>query len=145
MLVPLFADLKRHDMGDALKEDFELAEISNREFTTARLWGVADTAPYMHDGRAATLSQAITAHGGEAQVSRDAFVDLSFDEQQQLMTFLGKLRTPTRPNEELLKPEVTEPPLLFGAQEVLMCSPLEMWSTHQPAAILDDGICFDPK
>ena len=54
-------------MGDGLKEDFESAEISNREFITARLWGVADTAPYLHDGRATTLFQAINAHGGEAQ------------------------------------------------------------------------------
>jgi len=108
VLVPLFADLKRHDMGDGLKEDFELAEISNREFTTARLWGVADTAPYLHDGRATTLFQAIEAHGGEAQDSRDAFLALSVEERQQLISFLGRLRTPNRPNQELL-PLVSPP------------------------------------
>ena len=64
VLVALFADLKRHDMGDELKEDFQFGEISNREFTTARLWGVADTAPYLHDGRATTLSQAIMLQTG---------------------------------------------------------------------------------
>ena len=102
VFVPLFADLKRHDMGESLKESFALAEISNSEFTTARLWGIADTAPYLHDGRASTLSQAIEAHGGEAQDARDAFVGLSDDERAQLIYFLGRLRTPDNPNEELI-------------------------------------------
>ena len=102
VFVPLFADLKRHDMGDGLKESFALGEISNSEFTTARLWGIADTAPYLHDGRASTLSQAIEAHGGEAQDARDAFVGLSDDERAELNAFLGRLRTPDNPNEELI-------------------------------------------
>ncbi len=119
VLVPLFADLKRHDMGDELKEDFEFGEISNREFTTARLWGVADTAPYLHDERATTLSQAISAHGGEAEASRDAFLDLSADERKQLIAFLKKLRTPNRPNEELLRPKRPEPLFVPPDREVL--------------------------
>ena len=77
MSVPLFADLKRHKMGPRLAETFEAATVANDEFTTARLWGVADTAPYLHDGRATTLSAAIELHGGEAQSARDAFMALS--------------------------------------------------------------------
>ncbi len=122
VLVPLFADLKRHDMGDGLKEDFQLAKFSNREFTTARLWGVADTAPYLHDGRATTLFQAIEAHGGEALTSRDAFLELSAEERQQLISFLGRLRTPNRPNQELL-PLVSPP--IFENQESPVCLFLE--------------------
>ena len=34
------------------------------EWRTPPLWGVADSAPYMHDGRANTLSDAIELHGG---------------------------------------------------------------------------------
>jgi CxxC motif-containing protein (DUF1111 family) len=83
--VPLHADLKRHDMGDGLAETFSRGEISNREFTTARLWGIADTSPYLHDGRALTLHEAIEAHGGEAQED------------------LKTLRTPEAPNEELVR------------------------------------------
>ena len=72
--VPLFADLKRHDMGDGLAETFALAsDQRNREFTTARLWGIADTGPYLHDGRATTLSEAILLHGGEAEPVRNEF------------------------------------------------------------------------
>ncbi len=105
--VPLFSDLKRHDMGPALAETLEASEspleIPNSHFVTARLWGVADTAPYLHDGRAATLYQAIWYHGGEAQAARDGFVDgLSAADQRVLLRFLGRLRTPHRPNEELL-------------------------------------------
>ena len=102
VFVPLFADLKRHDMGEGLKESFARGEISNSEFTTARLWGIADTAPYIHDGRATTLTQAIEAHGGEAEVARDAFISLSDYERAQLIGFLGRLRTPNNPNEELI-------------------------------------------
>ena len=119
VFVPLFADLKRHDMGDGLKEDSANAEISNREFTTARLWGVADTAPYLHDGRATTLTQAILAHGGDSQASRDAFENLPPSERQPLLALLQKLRTPIRPNEELLhRPAQEEPSVRTGSEHL---------------------------
>ena len=57
MEVQLFSDLKRHDMGPELAESF--GSHLDSQFITARLWGVADTAPYMHDGRATTLTDAI--------------------------------------------------------------------------------------
>jgi hypothetical protein len=96
--VPLFADLKRHDMGDALAESFGLVdEQTNREFTTARLWGIADTAPYLHDGRATTLTEAILYHGGEAQQARDNFDALSAQDRQDLLSFLRSLRVPEEP------------------------------------------------
>ena len=91
-MVPLFADLKRHDMGPELSESFggELAA----QFTTARLWGVADTAPYLHDGRALTLTDAIAMHGGEAQKARNRFVNFYDREKKALLAFLRSLRTP---------------------------------------------------
>ncbi len=101
--VPLFADLKRHKMGPRLAETFERGgEIANDEFTTGRLWGIADTAPYLHDGRATTLYQAIEFHGGEAQTVRDNYLALSNSNQRAVLAFLRKLRTPRRPNEDLL-------------------------------------------
>ena len=36
------------------------------EWRTAPLWGVADSGPYLHDGRAPSLERAIELHGGEA-------------------------------------------------------------------------------
>lgn len=102
VIVPLFADLKRHNMGPGLREDLEGAKIANTDFTTARLWGIADTAPYLHDGRASTLFQAIEAHGGEAQSQRDGFLALSSSRQRRVIAFLQSLRTPRAPNEELV-------------------------------------------
>ena len=100
--VSLFSDLKRHEMGPGLAETFEYGDIPNDEFITARLWGVADTAPYLHDGRATTLVEAIELHGGEAQTARDAFVALGEAPRRGLFEFLGSLRTPVAPNAELL-------------------------------------------
>lgn len=93
--VPLYSDLKRHDMGDALAESFDLADDTfNRSFVTARLWGIADSAPYLHDGRATTLTEAILYHGGEAQTVRDVFDALPASSKSDLLDFLRSLRTP---------------------------------------------------
>jgi hypothetical protein len=97
--VPLFADLKRHDMGPGLAEAH--GSPLDRFFTTARLWGVADTAPYLHDGRALSLTDAILMHGGEAQASRDAFANLGTDDTLALLAFLRTLRTPDEPGADL--------------------------------------------
>ena len=92
LVVPLFSDLKRHDMGPELAETFgvELDPF----FVTARLWGIADTAPYLHDGRAMTLGKAILMHGGEGQDARDTFADLGPEDQENVVEFLRALRTP---------------------------------------------------
>ena len=101
VVVPLFADLKRHDMGPEMAESFGSALDS--QFTTARLWGVADTAPYMHDGRALTLAEAIRMHGGEGMESREAFAALSDGERGDIIAFLRTLRTPKNPSRDLDK------------------------------------------
>jgi CxxC motif-containing protein (DUF1111 family) len=93
--VPLFADLKRHDLGPGLEESFE-GVVPRGEFTTARLWDVADTAPYLHDGRALTIKEAVLMHGGEAIDARNAFAALEGKEMQALLSFLNSLRTPTK-------------------------------------------------
>lgn len=90
--VALYSDLKRHDMGPELAES--TGHPLDAEFITARLWGVADTAPYMHDGRALTLTEAILMHGGAGEAARDAFARLRDDEKMQLLAFLRSLRTP---------------------------------------------------
>ena len=78
-LVHLFSDLKRHDMGDALASPSAQGTIPPRVFLTRPLWGLAETAPYLHDGRAPTVHDAIVLHGGEATAARDAY--LALDEQ----------------------------------------------------------------
>jgi cytochrome c peroxidase len=58
---------------------------------TRNLWGVGSTAPYLHDGRATTLTEAIIEHGGEAAASRNAFLARTHDDQAALIAFLNNL------------------------------------------------------
>ncbi|MDH3645735.1 MAG: hypothetical protein OER80_03090 [Gammaproteobacteria bacterium] len=103
LVVQLFGDLKRHDMGYDLAENFQGAsEQANHEFMTAELWGVADTGPYLHDGRALTLNAAILAHGGEAETARTAYANLGETGQSELLIFLRTLRNPVSPNADVL-------------------------------------------
>lgn len=89
--VALYSDLLLHDMGPVLADGIEQGESSGSEFRTAPLWGVRESAPYLHDGRAPALTDAIAAHGGEAQASRDLFVALPPDQQELLLEFLRSL------------------------------------------------------
>ena len=97
--VPIFAftDLKRHEMGTALSDAIDEVPpdgsdvVAASVWLTRSLWGVADTAPYLHDGRAATLDEAIGLHGGEAAGVRDAYLLLSNTEQASLRAFLVSL------------------------------------------------------
>ncbi len=65
------------------------------EWKTPPLWGVADSAPYMHDGGASTLESAIGRHGGDAKPVRDAYQKLTRDEQAALVAFLKTLKAPS--------------------------------------------------
>jgi hypothetical protein len=91
--VPMFSDLKRHDMGPVLEEN--TGGPLDPLFITARLWGVADTGPWMHDGRALTLTEAILLHGGEADIPKTKFENLSNSKKLAVLGFLRSLRTPT--------------------------------------------------
>jgi CxxC motif-containing protein (DUF1111 family) len=64
------------------------------EWRTPPLWGVADSAPYLHDGRAPTLVEAILWHGGEADSAVDQFKRLELADRLHLLTFLRSLRAP---------------------------------------------------
>lgn len=90
-IVRLYSDLKWHDMGAGLAEPIDEAGNGASVFITETLWGVGSTAPYLHDGRAPTLTAAILAHGGEAQASRDAFAAMSTANKQNLVEFLKNL------------------------------------------------------
>ncbi len=67
---------------------------SRFEWRTPPLWGFRDSAPYLHDGRAKTLDQAVAMHGGESTRSTQNFFKLSAKERQQLETFLKSLTAP---------------------------------------------------
>jgi len=90
-LVHLFSDLKRHDMGDALATSSPQGTIPARVFLTRPLWGLAETAPYLHDGRAPTVHDAIVLHGGEATAARDAYLALDEKGRASVRVFLTSL------------------------------------------------------
>jgi CxxC motif-containing protein (DUF1111 family) len=65
-----------------------------REWRTPPLWGLRDSAPYLHDGRAATIADAVTMHDGEGLVSAQQFQGLSLHERQEIEFFLRSLAAP---------------------------------------------------
>ena len=64
------------------------------EWKTPPLWGVADSAPYFHDGKSPTLHDAITRHRGNAKGVTERYGNLSSAEQQALVAFLKTLKAP---------------------------------------------------
>src|SRR5262249_53578607 len=68
-----------------------------REWKTPPLWGLRDSAPYLHDGRAATVAEAIRWHGGEAAGSRPRYFALDKDDQARILRFLATFAAPEGP------------------------------------------------
>jgi CxxC motif-containing protein (DUF1111 family) len=64
------------------------------EWKTPALWGVADSAPYLHDGSAPDLSTAIARHGGDAENVLQRYKELSAGQRTDLLAFLGTLKAP---------------------------------------------------
>lgn len=64
------------------------------EWKTPPLWGVADSAPYMHDGSARTLHEAINQHSGHAKPVTEAYRKLSSADQEAVVAFLNTLKAP---------------------------------------------------
>lgn len=67
------------------------------EWRTPPLWGVADSAPYLHDGRAGTLDEAIRKHEGEAAKTSSRYDKLAAIDRSALLTFLNSLSVSTQP------------------------------------------------
>jgi hypothetical protein len=96
--VELFSDLKRHKMGSLLAEPGDQNGIPADVFKTQPLWGIADSGPYLHDGSADTIEEAIVKHGGEgseALPAAQAFNNLSPEDRDDLLRFLGSLVLPS--------------------------------------------------
>ena len=103
----LYSDLLLHSMGrdlvgggyygEPIVASLGSAPVEGpgpTDWRTPPLWGVADSAPYMHDGRALTLEQAIQLHGGQGARAARNFAALSPAAQGQLIAFLRTLRAP---------------------------------------------------
>jgi CxxC motif-containing protein (DUF1111 family) len=99
----VYSDLLLHDMGPGLSDDgmyYGSQEDSSpgvpgrQEWRTPSLWALVGTGPYLHDGRARTITAAVQAHGGQAGSSAAAFARLSKDHKAQLLSFLRSLTIP---------------------------------------------------
>lgn len=92
-----YTDLLLHDMGEGLADGRPDHLASGSEWRTPPLWGlgllrvVNDHDNLLHDGRARGVAEAILWHDGEAQASRDAFVELSRVEREALLAFMESL------------------------------------------------------
>jgi len=85
-----YSDFLLHDMG-ALGDGIEMGDANGREMRTAPLWGLRFITTYLHDGRAATLDQAILGHDGQGRAARDQFANLAPDAKAKLLAFLRSL------------------------------------------------------
>src|SRR5258708_38258328 len=90
MVTNIFTDFKRHDLGPTFYER-NYDGTTQKLFMTRALWGVGSTAPYGHDGRSINLREVILRHGGEAQAARNAFAELSPEQQERVIAFLNSL------------------------------------------------------
>ncbi|MFQ5489607.1 MAG: di-heme oxidoredictase family protein [Phycisphaerae bacterium] len=89
--VPLYSDLLLHEILEADTPGIEDTSANMREFRTAPLWGLSQTRPYLHDGSADTIDDAIRKHAGEASASRDAYDALSSSDKAAVQAFLETL------------------------------------------------------
>jgi CxxC motif-containing protein (DUF1111 family) len=64
------------------------------EWKTPPLWGVADSAPYFHDGKSATLEDAIFRHRGDAISVSKVFETLPASDRASIIRFLQSLKAP---------------------------------------------------
>lgn len=64
------------------------------EWKTPPLWGVADSAPYFHDGASDTLDAAVLRHQGEAKTVTANYRKLPPADQQAVVAFLKTLKAP---------------------------------------------------
>jgi CxxC motif-containing protein (DUF1111 family) len=98
----IYSDLLLHDMGDEMadaggyyEDDLDSPGApTSREWRTPPLWGVRDSGPYLHDGRARSLAQAVAFHRGQGAASAHRFHLLAPSQRSQLLAFLNSLAAP---------------------------------------------------
>jgi CxxC motif-containing protein (DUF1111 family) len=106
----IYSDLLLHNMGRELSDSGSYTVLepetgskdkskqpkpaNELEWRTPPLWGLRDSAPYLHDGRAETITVAVSFHGGEGFAAKLAYTALSEKEREQVELFLQSLAAP---------------------------------------------------
>ncbi len=100
----IYSDLLLHDMGRGLSDDGISYGVEGPDFPggptpvewrTPPLWGFRDSSPYLHDGRAETLEEAVALHGGQGKESARQYFSLSSEDQARIESFLKSLVAPS--------------------------------------------------
>lgn len=92
-----YSDFLLHDMGEDLADGQQVGVASGNEWRTPPLWGIGLTQAvsghtfFLHDGRARNLEEAILWHGGEAEASRDAYMNATKSDRDALITYIESL------------------------------------------------------
>ncbi|MEM9078108.1 MAG: di-heme oxidoredictase family protein [Bacteroidota bacterium] len=92
-----YSDFLLHDMGADLADGRPDFVANGTEWRTQPLWGIGlisdvnDHTFLLHDGRARNIEEAILWHGGEAQRSKEAFMELTAEQRQQVLDFVNSL------------------------------------------------------
>ena len=99
-----YSDLLLHDMGAELADESgapgdqsEGERASASEWRTPPLWGIGLSrtvqgyVALLHDGRAASVLEAVLWHGGEAAGAKQRFSELSREERAALLKFVESL------------------------------------------------------
>lgn len=93
-----YTDLLLHDMGSGLDDGYTEGTAKTSEWRTTPLWGLGLAADaqggnlfLLHDGRARSIEEAILFHGGESEVSKTRFTNLTQNDKDALIKFLKSL------------------------------------------------------
>lgn len=124
----IYSDLLLHDMGPGLSDavsaipEIDAREIPipsgyyggtsiellvnvttniRQEWRTAPLWGLRASAPYLHDGRAVSVDEAIRLHGGESAASARKYQSMSAANRDKVLAFLNTLDRPGAPPQSI--------------------------------------------
>ncbi|WP_370262157.1 di-heme oxidoredictase family protein [Limnobacter sp.] len=92
-----YTDLLLHDMGEGLADHRPDFLATGRQWKTPPLWGIGlipavnGHMRLLHDGRADGVEEAILWHGGEAEPSRQRFMNFNAKDREALIKFVESL------------------------------------------------------
>ncbi|MEO8154118.1 MAG: putative sulfate exporter family transporter [Rhizobacter sp.] len=87
----VYSDLLLHDMGPGLDDKIVQGDATGADWRTTPLIGLHLKDRFLHDGRAATLRDAVLEHGGEGEIVRRRFFELDEADQQAIYRFISSL------------------------------------------------------
>ncbi|MBL9147152.1 MAG: hypothetical protein JNM94_00515 [Phycisphaerae bacterium] len=149
-----YSDFLLHEMSsnaDGIADGF----ASGAEFRTPTLWNLRTRDPMLHNGLAAGGSfearvvTAIEAHGpfGEGAASADAFANLTTNEQEQLIAFLGslgRLEFDMDGDNQINYADLVELTEVYGSTGITPDDPWAVGDIDQDGDIdLTDALAFD--